>query len=88
VDGEKVLIASLNWNANSVHNREAGVIVENDEIASFYEDVFLHDWNKSVNEWEQKENKGGTFLIKIAWVALTLVISFGIFWVVKWYKRM
>jgi len=87
VDGEKVLIASLNWNANSVHNREAGVIVENAEIASFYEDVFLHDWDTSVNEWEQKENKGGTFLIKIAWVALTLVISFGIFRVVKWYKR-
>jgi len=88
VDGEKVLIASLNWNANSVHNREAGVIVENEEIASFYEDVFLHDWDKSVNGWEQKENKGGTFLIKIAWVALTFVISFGIFWAVKWYKRM
>ena len=88
VDGEKVLIASLNWNANSVHNREAGVIVANDEIASFYEDVFLHDWNKSVNEKGQGENEGGTFLIKIAWVALTLVISFGIFWAVKWYKRM
>ena len=87
VDGEKVLIASLNWNANSVHNREAGVIVENEEIASFYEDVFLHDWDKSVKEGEQKENKSGTFLIKIAWVTLTLVISFVIFWVVKWYKR-
>ncbi len=87
VDGEKVLIASLNWNANSVYNRETGVIVENAEIASFYEGVFLYDWDKSVNEREQKENKGGTFLIKIAWVTLTLVISFGIFWVVKWYKR-
>ena len=87
VDGEKVLIASLNWNANSVHNREAGVIVANDEIASFYEGVFLHDWDTSAKEGEQKENKGGTFLIKIAWVTLTLVISFVIFWVVKWYKR-
>jgi len=87
VDGKKVLITSLNWNANSIYNREAGVIVENEEIASFYEDVFFHDWDKSVNEWEQKENKGETFLIKIAWVALTLVISFVIFRVVKWYKR-
>ena len=88
VDGKEAIITSLNWNANSIYNREAGVIVENDEMASFYEDVFFHDWNKSVNEGEQKENKGGTFLIKIAWVALTLVISFVIFRVVKWYKRM
>ncbi|MCD6456353.1 MAG: lamin tail domain-containing protein [Methanophagales archaeon] len=91
MDGKKVLITSLNWNANSIYNREAGVIVENDEIASFYEDVFFHDWNKSVEEEEQKENKGdegGTSLIKIAWVALTLVISFVVFRAVKWYKRM
>ncbi len=88
VDGKKVIITSLNWNANSIYNREAGVIVENDEIASFYEDIFFHDWNKTVSEREQKENKEGTALIKIAWVALTLVISFVIFSVVKWYKRM
>ncbi len=85
VDGKEVIITSLNWNANSIYNREAGVIVENDEIASFYEDIFFHDWNKTVNEREQKENKEGTALIKIAWVALTLVISFVIFSVVKWY---
>ena len=90
VDGKKVLITSLNWNANSIHNREAGVIVENEEIASFYEDVFFHDWNKSAKEGEQKENEGdegGTSLIRIVWVALTLVISFVIFRAVKWYKR-
>ncbi len=85
VDGKEVIITSLNWNANSIYNREAGVIVENDEIASFYEDIFFHDWNMTVNEGEQKENKEGTALIKIAWVALTLVISFVIFSVVKWY---
>ncbi len=85
VDGKEVIITSLNWNANSIYNREAGVIVENDEIASFYEDIFFHDWNMTINEREQKENKEGTALIKIAWVALTLVISFVIFSVVKWY---
>ncbi len=85
VDGKEVIITSLNWNANSIYNREAGVIVENDEIASFYEDIFFYDWNMTINEREQKENKEGTALIKIAWVALTLVISFVIFSVVKWY---
>jgi cardiolipin synthase len=57
VDGKEVLIASLNWNANSIYNREAGVIVENEEITSFYEDVFFHDWNVSV-KGEQEGEEG------------------------------
>jgi phosphatidylserine/phosphatidylglycerophosphate/cardiolipin synthase-like enzyme len=48
VDDRKVVITSLNWNANSIHNREAGVIIENDEIASFFTAAFFHDWNVSV----------------------------------------
>ncbi len=93
VDGKKVLISSLNWNANSIYNREAGVIVENEEIALFYEDVFFHDWNTSVNvEQEGGEEMGGSeegtpTKMRIVYVVLTLIISFGIFRVVKWYKR-
>ncbi len=86
VDGEKVLITSLNWNANSIYNREAGVILENEEIASFYEHVFFHDWNVPV-KGEREGSEGGAQKMRIVWVALTLIISFAIFWVVKWYKR-
>ncbi len=91
VDGKKVLIASLNWNANSIHNREAGVIVENVEIASFYEHVFFHDWNVSVKgeqEGGEEESEEGTpAKMRFVYVVLTLIISFVIFRVVKWYKR-
>ncbi len=81
IDDRKVIITSLNWNANSIHNREAGVIIENAEIASFFYAAFFHDWNVSVKEGGEAGN------MKIVWVILTLLISFGIFRVVKWYKR-
>ncbi|MEA2075176.1 MAG: phospholipase D-like domain-containing protein [Euryarchaeota archaeon] len=95
VDGKKVIITSLNWNANSVHNREAGVIVENEEIASFYEDVFFHDWNVSANgeaagiaTGKEAEREGRTSVkMKLVGVAVTLILSFVIFRIVKWYKR-
>lgn len=46
VDRNKVLVSSINWSENSpTNNREAGVIVENSEIAKFYEGVFWWDWN-------------------------------------------
>ncbi len=81
IDDGKMVIASLNWNANSIHNREAGVIIENAEIASFFNAAFFHDWNVSVKEGGESSN------MKIVWVILTLLISFAIFRVVKWYKR-
>lgn len=89
VDDNKVLISSLNWNANSVYNREAGVIIESEEIASFYADVFLHDWNESVGggEEDKEGEKRAPAGIRIVYVALTLIISFFVFWLVKWYKR-
>ncbi len=49
VDREKVLISSINWNLNSVtQNRELGLIVENKEIASFFDDLFGYDWKDDV----------------------------------------
>jgi len=42
VDNESVLIASINWNENSViRNREAGIIIENEEMAQYYTEVFF-----------------------------------------------
>lgn len=50
VDGNKTLISSINWGYNSViHNRETGVIVENEEVADFYTDIFLYDWGDVVS---------------------------------------
>ncbi|MEM0466727.1 MAG: phospholipase D-like domain-containing protein [Candidatus Thermoplasmatota archaeon] len=52
VDNTSVLISSINWNENSVRkNREAGVIVENQDIATYYAEVLFYDWN-----YNQKKN--------------------------------
>jgi len=46
VDNKSVLISSINWNENSVTmNREAGIIIKNQDIAKFYAEVFFYDWN-------------------------------------------
>jgi len=56
VDNKSVLISSINWNENSVtRNREAGLILENYEIASYYADVFLYDWQLKQPEFNDKK---------------------------------
>jgi len=45
VDGEKVLISSINWATNSIYNnREVGVIIESGEVAGYYREIFVFDW--------------------------------------------
>ncbi|WP_096189501.1 phospholipase D-like domain-containing protein [Evansella halocellulosilytica] len=42
---DQVLVSSINWSKNSgKNNREAGVIIQNQEVADFYKEVFLYDW--------------------------------------------
>lgn len=46
VDGEYVLISSINWNYNSPNNnREAGLIIQSTEAAAYYTAVFTFGWN-------------------------------------------
>jgi cardiolipin synthase A/B len=46
VDNQSVLISSINWNENSfTNNRETGAIIENNETAKYYSEIFLYDWN-------------------------------------------
>ena len=45
VDHSQVLISSINWNENSArNNREAGLIIENEDVAEFYTNIFFYDW--------------------------------------------
>ena len=54
VDNKSVLISSINWNENSVrNNREVGVIIESEEIARYYADVFYYDWHLSPPESQE-----------------------------------
>jgi phosphatidylserine/phosphatidylglycerophosphate/cardiolipin synthase-like enzyme len=97
VDGTLVMISSLNWNANSVYNREAGVIVESSELGAFYEDVFRHDWqaveagvqagDESGATAAGKRGEEGTLTVKLLAVVVTLVLTVFIFMLLKWYKR-
>ena len=46
-DGKRVLVSSQNWSADGfLRNRDAGLIVDHPEIAAYFEEVFLDDWNK------------------------------------------
>jgi phosphatidylserine/phosphatidylglycerophosphate/cardiolipin synthase-like enzyme len=45
IDNQTVLISSINWNEQSVtQNREAGILIQNPDIATYYADVFYSDW--------------------------------------------
>ena len=45
VDGHIVLISSINYSDNSIEdNREAGVIIEHEGIAQWYQQVYDFDW--------------------------------------------
>lgn len=51
---DKVLISSINWSKNSgENNREAGVIVQSQDVADYYKDVFEYDWNGGDNVLSQ-----------------------------------
>jgi phosphatidylserine/phosphatidylglycerophosphate/cardiolipin synthase-like enzyme len=46
VDGEIVLVCSVNWSPTSLRdNRETGVIIESETVAGYYQDLFLYDWS-------------------------------------------
>ena len=51
VDGRITLVSSINWATGSIiYNREAGVIIENRNVAQYYTEIFNYDWNLSVQE--------------------------------------
>lgn len=46
VDGTTVLVSSQNWsNAGTTQNRDAGVIIESEQLAQYFQQIFEHDWN-------------------------------------------
>ena len=42
-----MLVSSQNWSGDGfLRNRDAGVIIDNPEVARYYEAIFLDDWVK------------------------------------------
>ncbi|RDK00303.1 phospholipase D-like domain-containing protein [Paraburkholderia lacunae] len=46
VDGSVVMVSSQNWSADgTLRNRDAGLIIYNADAATYFEQIFLHDWD-------------------------------------------
>jgi phosphatidylserine/phosphatidylglycerophosphate/cardiolipin synthase-like enzyme len=50
IDSKTVVVSSQNFSPAGVHdNRDAGVIIESEDIAPYFEAIFLSDWtNKTI----------------------------------------
>ena len=75
VDRKKVLVSSVNWNYNSpMFNREAGVIIEQPEAASYYGAVFEDDWGKSTGSGMTRDATAEYLKIGIAAIVIALLV--------------
>jgi cardiolipin synthase len=76
VDGRLVLISSVNWNGNSPNfNREAGVILEDAALGSYFSSVFEEDWNQA----GEGGGARGPDMAKLAVAGVVIVILLLIF---------
>lgn len=77
IDGRKVLVSSINWNANSpVNNREAALIVDHFVVGAYFSSVFESDWNSA----GQEEMSGhGPDMMKLVTAALVVAIIIVLF---------
>lgn len=61
IDNKSVLISSINWNEESfMRNREVGVIITNNEVATYYGNVFMHDWDLKEQQMKIKNSMNQT----------------------------
>jgi phosphatidylserine/phosphatidylglycerophosphate/cardiolipin synthase-like enzyme len=66
VDGETVVVGSLNWNDNSAReNREVAVVLRGEEAGAYYADAFDADWEASANG----PGSGGTNRVPVGLLA-------------------
>ena len=57
VDGEQVLISSINWGDSAlVRNREMGLLLNSTAIASIYEASWWEDWNRVDNTTDSDQD--------------------------------
>ncbi len=78
VDNQFVLVSSINWNSVSPNfNREAGVIIDHQEVAQYFLTVFEDDWKPSI------KSQGTT----TDYVKIIVVIAVFISLIVLYYYR-
>jgi len=85
VDNRSVLISSINWNENSViRNREAGIIIENNDVAEYFAQVFFYDWglepakrtkNQSFSEENTVTKQENTIYIAVIFTMTFVIVA-------------
>jgi phosphatidylserine/phosphatidylglycerophosphate/cardiolipin synthase-like enzyme len=84
VDGETVLVGSLNWNAHATtENREVVLALDGSESAAYYGEAFAADWKRSTDRKEETGWKTKTTLalgalsgVALAGIALRRAVRF------------
>lgn len=57
VDGRVVLVSSANWSsAGTLRNRDAGLIIYDAEVAQYYQEIFIDDWDERARSDFGQEN--------------------------------
>ncbi|MDD1672144.1 MAG: phospholipase D-like domain-containing protein [Methanomicrobiales archaeon] len=74
VDGERVLVSSINWNENSPnYNREAGLIIEHEGVGAYFLSSFNDDWDASTDTMTGQNNRARIVLAISVIIALALL---------------
>lgn len=84
VDGERVLVSSINWNENSPnYNREAGLIIEHEGVGAYFLSSFNDDWDASTGTIAGQNN-----LARIV-LAISVIIALALLYIVidRKYKK-
>ena len=81
IDGQRVLVSSINWNTNSPSfNREAGVIIDHEGVGSFFKDAFETDWTAVGPANGGSGGADGPDSVKIGAAAGVLALLFVLYW--------
>ena len=52
----RVLVSSQNWSTDgTLYNRDAGLIIDNPAAATYFDQIFLHDWNELAHQHVQSD---------------------------------
>jgi subtilisin family serine protease len=78
VDSEVAMVSSENWSGDGVlRNRDAGLIIHHADVARYYEQIFLHDWENMALPVSAQEPNAVRLDVTIPAVAMTTpAISF------------
>ncbi len=91
VDHKITLISSINWSPTSLRdNREVGIVINNENVSEYYEELFMYDWNNAAEYLHGKPteeappSKEDQLIYLIVTIAI-IIILIGLFIIKKKY---